>query len=315
MKSCDLITAGKTIFLTGLLLPWNLLLGQDGEHVIRARKTTTLPPVIDGVLDEPIWRDAPSVSGFVQFEPDKNQAASLKTVVRILYDEQAVYFGIICLDPEPEKVVLGTNRRDGLTQGTDSVTVSVDTFNDQRTAYYFRTNPAGVQHDGRISENGRVADTLWDGMWISAGAKIEEGWSAEIAIPLRALKYIPGPNKTWGLKMSRYIPRRFEKSFWSEPLTDTYRKVSTYGSLEGLDLEKTRRQAEFIPHIISRFQQGEGTDVEVGLDARYDMSRNISSHLTLNPDFATMEADQERVNLTRFELSLREKRNFFFGRQ
>jgi hypothetical protein len=207
--------------------------------------------------------------------------------------------------------MLGDNKRDRLSMGTDSVTLSLDTFYDRRTAYYFRTNPQGVQHDGRISENGRVADTNWDGIWYSAGSRTEEGWSAEFAIPLSTLKYKPGKGVTWGVKLSRYLPRRFEKAFWSEPLQDTYRKVSTYGALTNLDIERAHRRTELIPHVIGKVQESEENDFEVGLDARYDLSQFISSHLTINPDFATVEADQERVNLTRFELSLAEKRNFF----
>jgi hypothetical protein len=287
-----------------------LLLSKDNDFVIPGRVTKT-PPVIDGILDDEVWQNAPWVSDFIQFEPDKNQPASLKTIVKVLYDDEAIYFGFFCYDPEPERIVLGMNKRDALTMGTDTVTVSLDTFYDKRTAYYFRTNPAGVQHDGRISENGRVAETQWDGIWQSAGASIDEGWSAEIRVPMETMKYQPGQEVTWGIKVSRYIPRRFEKSFWSEPLQDTYRKVSTYGALEGLNLAQAANRAQFIPHVISKFEQGEKSDFDAGLDARYDLLRFISGHLTVNPDFATVEADQERVNLTRFELGLREKRNFF----
>jgi len=309
-KLTSLLAGGAALIAALSLAHAGLLFSKDSEFVIPGKATKT-PPVIDGILDDDVWQNAPWVSDFIQFEPDKNQPASLKTVVRVLYDEEAIYIGFFCYDPDPDKIVLGMNKRDALAMGTDTVTVSLDTFFDKRTAYYFRTNPAGVQHDGRISENGRVADTQWDGIWQSAGAMVDEGWTAEIRVPMETMKYKPGRGVTWGIKVSRYIPRRFEKSFWSEPLLDTYRKVSTYGALNGLNLEQTANRAQFIPHAISKFEQGGESEFSAGIDARYDLLRFISSHLTINPDFATVEADSERVNLTRFELSLREKRNFF----
>jgi len=233
----------------------------------------------------------------------------VRTEVRIVYDDSHIFFGFKCYDPEPDKLVLGT-RRDGLLMGTDSVTVMLDTFHDMRTAYYFRTNPLGVQHDGRVSDNGRVADTNWDGVWKSAGVRIPEGWSAEIAIPLTTIKHRSGSNQTWGFQTSRYFPRNLEKSFWTGPLED-YRKMDGNGTLNGIDLTQSIRHLQVIPHVISRFEEGEKTDFEAGLDARYDFNSSISSHLTINPDFATVEADQEQVNLIRFELNLPEKRNFF----
>jgi len=267
------------------------------------------PPRIDGRLDEPCWRDAPLLTDFIQFEPAKGAPSSVRTEVRVAYDDTHLYFGFLCYDPEPEKMVLGT-RRDGLLMGTDSVSVTLDTFHDKRTAYYFRTNPLGVQHDGRISDNGRVADLNWDGVWRSAGDRIPEGWSAEIAIPLSTVKHRTGRDQTWGIQSSRYFPRNLEKSFWTGPLED-YRKMDGNGTLTGLNLESESRRLEIIPHVITRFEEGETAGLEAGLDARYDLTPSISGHMTLNPDFATVEADQEQVNLTRFELNLPEKRNFF----
>jgi hypothetical protein len=267
------------------------------------------PPQIDGSLDDSAWSEAPILTNFIQFEPQKGNPASVRTEVRIVYDKTHIYFGFKCYDPEPDKIVLGT-RRDGLLMGTDSVTVTLDTFHDMRSAYYFRTNPLGVQHDGRVSDNGRVADTNWDGMWESAGIRIKEGWSAEVAIPLTTVKYRSGKKQTWGFQTSRYFPRNLEKSFWAGPLED-YRKMDGNGTLNDLDLPPSSRRLEIIPHVITRFEEGEKTHLDAGLDARYDFTPAISSHLTINPDFATVEADREQVNLTRFELNLPEKRNFF----
>ncbi len=279
------------------------------EDFIASPRKVLSPPEIDGRLSDPVWKNAPVVTDFIQFEPHKGSPATVRTTVWIVYDDTHIYFGFLCFDPEPEKIVLGT-RRDGLQMGTDSVCVTLDTFHDKRTAYYFRTNPLGVQHDGRVSDNGRVADTNWDGVWKSAGTFIPEGWSAEIAIPLTTVKYRPGPDQTWGFQTSRYLPRNLEKSFWTGPLED-YRKMDKNGVLTGLNLASSSHYLQIIPHTISRLEQREKSALEAGLDVRYDFTSSISGHVTLNPDFATVEADQERVNLTRFELNLPEKRNFF----
>lgn len=194
--------------------------------------------------------------------------------------------------------------------GTDSVCVTLDTFHDKRTAYYFRTNPLGVQHDGRISDNGRVADLNWDGIWESAGRFFDGGWSAEMAIPLSKVKHRKGSGQTWGIQSSRYYPRNLEKSFWTGPLED-YRKMDGNGVMTPLDLNVTAGRSEFVPHVISRLEESQAAGFEAGMDVRYDFTSSLSGHLTLNPDFATVEADQEQVNLTRFELNLPEKRKFF----
>ena len=268
-----------------------------------------IPPVIDGRLDDEVWKTAPVLSDYIQFEPDKGAPATVRTEVKVLYDDIHLYFGFKCWDPEPDRIVVATER-DKLFMGTDSVDILLDTFYDQRTGYYFRTNPLGVQHDGLISDNGRVADTNWDGTWQSAGTRTSEGWSVEMAIPLATVKHRAGKDQTWGFQTSRYLPRNMEKSFWTGPLED-YRKMDGNGTLTGLNLSSTGRRLELIPHVLTQFEEGADPQVEAGLDARYDFTPSLSGHLTINPDFATVEADQEQINLTRFELDLPEKRNFF----
>ena len=131
-----------------------------------------------------------------------------------------------------------------------------------------------------------------------------------MAIPLSSIKHRTGKGQVWGFQASRYLPRNLEKSFWTGPLED-YRKMDGNGSLTGLDISAAGRRLELIPHLLARFEEGGDTEVEAGLDARYDFTSSLSGHLTINPDFATVEADQEQVNLTRFEMNLPEKRNFF----
>lgn len=292
----------RIIFISGAL-------AEDSRYRSAAPVKVDVSPVIDGNLDDEVWSESPVLGDYIQFEPDKGAPATVRTELLILYDDTNIYFGFRCLDPEPDRIVIGTER-DKLFMGTDSVDILLDTFHDKRSGYYFRTNPQGVQHDGMVSDNGRVADTTWDGVWQSAGSRTSEGWSAEMAIPFSTMKHRPGKGQTWGFQASRYLPRNLEKSFWTGPLED-YRKMDGNGTLSGLDLSAPRRRLELIPHLLTQFEEKEKTSVETGLDARYDFTSSLSGHLTINPDFATVEADQEQINLTRFELNLPEKRNFF----
>jgi len=265
---------------------------------------------IDGALSEAAWQKAQDLTDFIQFEPDRGKPATLKTIVKILYDERYIFFGFLCYDSRPELLAASQSKRDSDLRVDDSVAVCLDTFHDKRNCYFFMTNLLGAQYDGRITENGLTTDATWDGVWKSAGRKTEFGWSAEIAIALSSLKYEPGKEVRWGLSLGRVMPRLLENSFWTGPLESPY-KVSHYGVLKGIDLEKAADKIQIIPHLISKLEEGKKSEAEVGLDARYAFSQSVSGNLTINPDFATVEADQEQINLTRFELGLPEKRNFF----
>lgn len=286
-----------------------LLSGQWRSKEVYAQKTVSAVKV-DGLLDEPEWAEAPVAADFIQFQPDKGEPASEQTVVRILFDDQNVYFGFWCYDSEPRKIAARMTKRDTDLRSDDSVYVLMDTFHDRRSCYYVSTNLLGTQWDGRITENGRTFDSTWDGIWEAAVRRTDFGWSVELAVKLRDIKYEPGEDKTWGLSLGRGIPRKLEYSFWTGPLESPY-MVSLFGELKGLDLKVAEKKYQIIPYAISKAEEGKKTMAEAGLDARYAFSQMISGNLTINPDFATVEADQEVINLTRFEVFLPEKRNFF----
>lgn len=265
---------------------------------------------IDGKLDEEVWKQSQPTSDFVQHEPSKGNPASFKTEVRVIYGVKYIYFGVTCYDPEPGKIVARVTKREGNLFSDDCVALALDTFKDHQTAYIFYTNLIGSQMDARIADNGRTFDDTWDGEWLSAGSKNSTGWTAEIAIRYDSLKYIPGKDKEWGMGFIRFIPRKLEVDTWSHPVETPF-KVSQFGSIKGLNLPKSQKSIQLIPHVISKLEKGKETKIEAGIDVRYAFSQSVSADLTVNPDFATVEADQEELNLTRFELSLKEKRNFF----
>ncbi len=299
-------TIALIILAMGMLFP---AFGQEQAKVAAALKIAEAIAV-DGALDEPSWKTAGDISDFVQFQPSRGTPASVRTVVKVLYDSRYIYFGFLCYDPEPAKIVSRVTKRDADLGTDDAVVVGLDTFHDQRTCYVLMTNILGTQYDGRIVDNGNTTDTTWDGVWKSGGRRTEFGWSAEIAVELQSLKFEPGPGRTWGFQAGRFLPRALEQSFWTGPLEQPGR-VSQFGSLTGMDLEKAGKRYQVIPHVITKFEEGKSSEFEAGLDARYAFSQTVSGNLTVNPDFATVEADQEQVNLTRFELNLPEKRNFF----
>ncbi len=268
------------------------------------------PIQIDGLLNEAAWSRAEVVSDFMQFQPERGASATVRTSVRILYDNSAIYFGFENTDPEMDKIAARISKRDADLSEDDAVAIYLDTFADRRAAYFFMTNLLGTQYDGRIADNGLTTDTTWDGVWKSAAVKTETGWTVEIAIDLTSLKYRPGAERTWGLGLSRTFPRRLEKSCW-QGLVDSPTRVSQFGLLEGLNLEGASKKLQVIPHIVAKLENGRDPEAEIGADARYAITQAVSANLTYNPDFATVEADQEQINLTRFELSLPEKRNFF----
>jgi hypothetical protein len=254
-----------------ILLLFSNAFGQWTLKQTTAKKITE-PIIVDGVIDEAVWKETPEVSDFIQFQPRRGELAQFRTVVKIAYDESYVYFGFLCYDSQLDDIAARLAKRDSDLRPDDSIYVFLDTFNDKQSCYFFGTNLLGTQWDGRFTDNGRTSDDTWDGIWKSAAQKTDFGWSAEIAISLTSIKYEPGENKTWGLSL---------------------------------------KKSQIIPHVILKVEEKEPTELSAGLDVRYAFSQLVSGNLTINPDFATVEADQEKINLTRFELSLPEKRNFF----
>jgi len=273
-------------------------------------RATTLaaPPVIDGVVNDEEWKGAAVATDFIQFQPRRGDPASAKTVAFVGMDASYIYVAFRCWDDQPLTARL--TQRDGDLLSDDSVVVVLDTTNDRQTGYYFFTNPLGTQMDGRITDDGRQTDNTWDGPWRSAAKRTDTGWSAEFAIPLSSVKYATGEDRTWGLNLGRERRRTLEFSSWAGPL-DALARVSQAGQWVGLDLAAPPRAHQIIPYGLSRLQEQAKTDWQAGLDARYNITPQTSIYGTLNPDFATIEADVEQVNLTRFEVSLSEKRQFF----
>lgn len=265
-------------------------------------------PVIDGELADGEWQAAAVATAFVQFEPQRGEPSPYRTEALILYDETHVHVAFRSWDPEPLTAQL--TQRDAALDQDDAVGVLLDTFADRRTAYFFAVNVLATQADARVADDGRTVDFNWDAPWRAATRRMDWGWTAELSIPFTAIKFVAGDDRTWGINFVRSRRRTLELSHWAGPLEHQYR-VSQFGRLTGLTLAAPERRQQIIPYALTRVQEGERGDWNVGVDARYAVTPQLAAYGTLFPDFATVEADEETINLTRFEVQLREKRQFF----
>jgi hypothetical protein len=273
------------------------------------------PPIIDGYILKNEWIVTDSATNFVQLEPQKGKPASEMTVTYAVYNDQYIYFAFRCFDQQPEKIVSNIQIRDNLQKSDDVVVVILDTYQDNRSGFAFIVNPLGTQTDMRIADDGRQTDKNWDTQWIAAAQKTDWGWSAEIAIPFSSISY-NATNETWGINFGRIIRKNSETSYWSGLMNNDFR-VSQGGSLSGIQVPQKEKAITLTPYTTLRFEDSDITGKhnkwfsDIGGDAAYHITSNLIANITYNPDFATVEGDQEKINLTRWELSFPEKRLFF----
>jgi hypothetical protein len=273
---------------------------------------TNSPPVIEGTVGDEEWGAASRVEEFIQYEPRRGEPSAVRTEAFVLYDDLNLYVGFRVYDDAA--ITAQLTQRDADLFADDAVVVLLDSSHDRQSAYYFMTNALATQADGRIGDDGKVRDTRWDAPWVSATRRTSYGWSAEMRIPLASINYAAGENVTWGLNLGRTRRRSLEVSFWAGPLENRDR-VSQAGSLVGLNVPRPRDRFQMVPYGLSQLQQGESGSWKAGVDARYALNSQFAVYATVHPDFATIEADQETINLTRFEISLPEKRQFFLEGQ
>ncbi|MBI4887326.1 MAG: carbohydrate binding family 9 domain-containing protein [Acidobacteria bacterium] len=272
-------------------------------------------PTIDGMLNDPAWQRAAPLAHFTQAEPLEGQPASEDTEVRILYDDDAIYVGVVLHDGNPSQIVTTDTRRDADLREMDSIQIVFDTYRDRQNGFVFGTNASGVQYDAQVRSEGNPASS-WDGSWEVKTNVTDTGWTAEFRIPLRTLRYGPAP-QTWGVNAFRNIQRTRERTFWA-PLERNYNlsRLSSAGELRGLQL-KTPRNFKMLPYAISSanrdYRPRARTDLngDVGFDAKFGLTPSLNLDATYNTDFAQVEVDTQQINLTRFNLRFPEKRPFF----
>ncbi len=290
-----------------ILLATATVLSANSRFSLNITKVQS-PPRIDGFINEEVWQSADAAQDFLQYEPNRGKPSETKTKAVVLYDAEHLYVAFSLWEPEAATAQL--TRRDANLFNDDAVILLLDTYHDQRSAYYFMTNILSTQTDGRIVDDGRTVDDTWDAPWRCASQKTEFGWTVEMAIPFTSLRYAAGDSVKWGVNFGRCRRRNLETSYWAGPLENRFR-VSQAGTLVGLQLAPPVRRHQVIPYGLSQFQENQSEQLDAGVDLRYSFTPKMSANVTVNPDFATIEADQEEINLSRFELGLSEKRQFF----
>jgi hypothetical protein len=279
---------------------------------------------VDGRLDEAVYGATAAIEAFVQQEPDEGRPATERTEAWVFFDDDTIYVAARCWESRPERRVANEMRRDtNQLRQNDTFAVLFDTFHDRRNGYLFTANAIGGMGDSQITDEG-PPNVDWNTVWKFETGEFDGGWTVEMAIPFKSLRYQPGREQTWGINLRRVVRWKNEWSYLAQvprALT-TFRgilKVSSAATLVGLEAPSGTRMIELKPYVLS----GLATDTTVtprlsndvtkriGGDLRYGVTQNLTVDVTVNTDFAQVEVDEQQVNLTRFNLFFPEKRDFF----
>ena len=299
-----------------------LLARSDQAPEARIYQTTRVNgsrPVLDGRVDESAWDLVEWSGDFVEREPEEGDPPTAQTEFKLLYDDEALYFGFRMHD-NPALVRSLLARRDWFPG--DWIEVNIDSYHDFRTAFSFTLSLSGTRGDEFVSNDGNNWDTSWDPVWEGAANIDESGWTAEMRIPLSQLRFDGAPEQVWGLQVQRRIFREEERSTWQPIPKDVSGWVSNFGEIHGIQGIEPSRRIEIMPYSVGRaesfekiegdpFRDGSSTDVDFGLDGKIGLTSDLTVDFTINPDFGQVEADPSEVNLTAFETYFSERRPFF----
>src|SRR6266550_2186974 len=276
-----------------------------------AQRATT-PPTIDGEDDDAVWRLAPSIREFRQFQPTEDGEPTVVTEAKVAYDDHNFYAFVRAFDPHPDSIKTLLARRD-VRICCDQIKIIIDSYHDRRTGFEFAVNPGGVKRDYAMYGDDQQEDDAWDGVWEVATRVDSLGWTAEFRIPLSQLRYPHAPSNTFGFGIWRDIDRHGgERVGW--PLYRTSRRgfVSQLGDLVGLDGLEAPRRLELSPYAVAKNVPARGFErdqqFDGGADIKYGITSNITVDATINPDFGQVEAAPSVVNLTSFETFYQERR-------
>ena len=288
---------------------------------IAAVRVETGAVEVDGRLDELAWAEAEVATGFVQSQPTAGAPASEPTEARVLYDGLAVYVGMRMHESQPGRIDARLGRRDAFLD-TDWASVMFDSYNDDRTAFMFRVNPAGVKVD-LLHYDDVNEDQSWDAVWDVATSRDSAGWTAEFRIPLSQLRFDGAAVvQEWGVQFQRVHLRTGEKAWWAPILPSEQGFVSRFGALTDLRGLRAPRRLEVVPYVAAAVERAPGeaadpfyseidAEPRVGGDLKYGVTSDLTLAATVNPDFGQVEADPAQVNLGGFELFFEERRPFF----
>ena len=298
------------LIITACLATSAFARGQNSGRVIKAKWLDT-PPVIDGDLSDGVWEQAEIADNFYRVEGAHGVPAELGTKAMVMYDENTLYVGLHCDEPNMKALRETQTRRDAPVWRDDTVQVLLDTYHDQRNCYVLAVNTLGTQMDAKISNESNF-DQAWDANWEAKVQKNGNHWTAEMAIPFSELRFDPEAT-TWGINFVRPHPMEGVRYTWADT-GDDFSRVSEFGTLENLEFSRvnTDRKIDILPYVTQRRVEGESLDMSTGLDVAIPFSTNITTNLTFNPDFSQLESDSTRINVSSDrEMYLPERRPFF----
>jgi|WetSurMetagenome_2_1015567.scaffolds.fasta_scaffold05443_5 hypothetical protein len=292
--------------------------GYDKKTYITIPVQTT--PVIDGIIDEPVWDTGNWNSDFLQYSPLEGAAPRQKTEFTVLYDNNNIYIAIKAYDTAPDSITNRITRRDNI--DGDDVGITLDSYNDQKTGFCFFVSSAGVKEDYISVDDGLEEDNTWDPIWFVKTHIWDWGWSAEMRIPFDQLRFSKTEVQSWGIDVMRTLFRYNETDMWQLIPRNATGYVHLLGGLQGIKDIKPRKQFDLIPYSVLKTETyqheagnpwRDGCDMKAnaGLDAKVGLTNNTILCLAVNPDFGQVEADPSEVNLTAFETFFTEKRPFF----
>lgn len=292
---------------------------------VRAFRVQT-PLRIDGRLDEEAYQTIDPITGFIQQEPDEGQPATEKTEAWILFDDVNLYICARNWDSQPEREVANELRRDNSNiLGNENLTFAIDTFHDRRNGYVFQTNALGALRDMAVTDDQQ--NQAWNGIWQVKTARFEQGWTVEVAIPFKSLRYRGSGPQTWGINLRRLVKWKNEFSYLSlVPAalgTGGISRMASAATVVGLETPAQSKNLELKPYAVASSTTDRTSvspfvnrgDANAGIDFKYGLTRSLIVDATYRTDFAQVEEDVQQINLTRFSVFFPEKRDFFIEGQ
>jgi hypothetical protein len=306
------------------IAPETVTRDEHGRPTVRAVRLTQ-PLSVDGRLDEEVYKSIPPIGGFLQQVPQEGAPATEPTEMWVFFDDSNLYIAARCLDSQPGRISANELRRDsnGIFEN-DNFGVAIDTFLDRRNAYYFQTNAIGAVRDASVTEG--FNNSNWNTVWDVRTARSDTGYTVEMVIPFKSLRYRGGGAQTWGINVRRVVKWKNENSMLSQvpaAFSGGWTQMAVAGTLVGLETPAQALNLELKPYGVSSLTTDRAARVpftndgnsSAGFDMKYGLTRSLTADLTVNTDFAQVEEDLQQVNLTRFDLFYPDKRDFFLEGQ
>lgn len=307
-----------TIFFLYIFPLFSFSQEKGDDYYVKVPKFS-FPPKIDGKLENPLWKNGAVIDTFTQYEPQEGTQPSEKTIVYLGYDKKNLYIALRCLDSNPKAIRASLTQRDNV-HGDDEITIYLDTFNDKKRAFVFQVNPCGIQTDGIHTETQRRHrgmgfqrfDKDWDTFFLSDASVDELGYTVELAIPFKSLRFPNAQPQVWGLQIMRIIRRKNEEIYWCPRSRDVNGFLIQAGKLEIDGMIEKGKNFEIMPVLTGLKQSEEKFNPEASLNLKYGITSDLTTDIAYNPDFSQVEADMPQIDVNqRYALYYPEKRPFF----